>query len=135
QHYCLVPKGDYEIDDDWDVMGLKGTGSKSVKVKDALVPSHRTLSLPLIYSGNAPGLGVNSAPIFKVPLRPLFGYTFVPAAIGAAVRAVEELRRHSYRRRNAFSGTQRRKDPFAWQSIAHASSCIDLARLMMRRDL
>ena len=34
----LVPVGEIEIVDDWHVMGLCGTGSKSVTVKDSFVP-------------------------------------------------------------------------------------------------
>ena len=29
---CLVPAGDYEVVDDWQVMGLAGTGSMSVRI-------------------------------------------------------------------------------------------------------
>ena len=38
----LVPRADYRIDDNWHVMGLKGTGSKDVVIEDAFVPEHRT---------------------------------------------------------------------------------------------
>ena len=34
----LVPIGEVEIIDDWHVMGLCGTGSKSIVVKDVIVP-------------------------------------------------------------------------------------------------
>jgi len=39
--YVMVPKGDYKIIDDWDVMGLRGTGSNSVVIDDKFVPDHR----------------------------------------------------------------------------------------------
>ncbi len=41
----LVPRSDYEIVDDWHVFGLKGTGSKSCRIKGAFVPSHRAHSM------------------------------------------------------------------------------------------
>jgi len=41
----LVPRDDYEIIDDWYVFGLTGTGSKSLRVKDAFVPDHRAHSM------------------------------------------------------------------------------------------
>jgi len=40
----LLPRADYEIDDNWHVMGLCGTGSKDIVVKDAFVPEYRTHS-------------------------------------------------------------------------------------------
>ena len=31
---CLVPKADFRVEDDWYVMGLRGTGSKSVVIEE-----------------------------------------------------------------------------------------------------
>jgi 3-hydroxy-9,10-secoandrosta-1,3,5(10)-triene-9,17-dione monooxygenase len=43
QRYFLIPRGDFEIVDDWQTMGLRGTGSKSIKVKSPVfIPEHRT---------------------------------------------------------------------------------------------
>jgi 3-hydroxy-9,10-secoandrosta-1,3,5(10)-triene-9,17-dione monooxygenase len=41
----LVSAKDYEIVDDWHVMGLCGTGSKSLRLKSAFVPTHRAHSM------------------------------------------------------------------------------------------
>src|SRR5271166_1188092 len=38
----LVPRPDYEVVDVWHVLGLKGTGSNDIIVKDPFVPEHRT---------------------------------------------------------------------------------------------
>jgi 3-hydroxy-9,10-secoandrosta-1,3,5(10)-triene-9,17-dione monooxygenase len=38
----LVPIEDYEIVDNWDVVGLQGTGSHDIVVDGAFVPEHRT---------------------------------------------------------------------------------------------
>src|SRR5262245_34850228 len=43
--YVMLPKGEYEVIDDWYVFGLRGTGSKSVVVEDVLVPSRRICGL------------------------------------------------------------------------------------------
>ena len=40
----LIPREDYQIDDVWNVVGLRGTGSNTVVVKDVFVPTHRVLS-------------------------------------------------------------------------------------------
>ena len=44
----------YERVDDWHVAGLAGTGSNSVRVKDAVVPAHRFISLPALLEGQTP---------------------------------------------------------------------------------
>ena len=39
--YLLVPLAEVEIVDDWQVLGLAGTGSKSLVLHDVFVPEHR----------------------------------------------------------------------------------------------
>lgn len=38
---AVLPISDVEILNDWDVMGLRGSGSSSVRVRDVFVPEHR----------------------------------------------------------------------------------------------
>src|SRR5262249_50256488 len=40
----LLLAGQYRIEDNWHVAGLKGTGSKDIVVDEAFVPEHRTQS-------------------------------------------------------------------------------------------
>ena len=45
--HVILPRKDYEIvEDSWDVVGLRGTGSKDVIVKDAFIPTYRTMDAP-----------------------------------------------------------------------------------------
>ena len=37
-----LPRADYQIEDNWFVAGLAGTGSKNIVVQDAFVPEYRT---------------------------------------------------------------------------------------------
>src|SRR5439155_1338907 len=39
--YLLVPLAEIEIVDDWQVLGLAGTGSKSLLLHDVFIPEHR----------------------------------------------------------------------------------------------
>jgi alkylation response protein AidB-like acyl-CoA dehydrogenase len=41
--FFLLPIGDVEIEDNWFVCGLSGTGSKNIIVSDVFVPEHRVL--------------------------------------------------------------------------------------------
>ncbi|MGO7522356.1 flavin-dependent monooxygenase, partial [Rhizobium brockwellii] len=53
--FLLVPASDYTIAETWDVVGLAGTGSKSLILKDVFVPEDRMLSFPDATSGRTPG--------------------------------------------------------------------------------
>ncbi|HVZ06311.1 hypothetical protein [Rhodopila sp.] len=56
--YMLVPMTDIEIIDDWQVLGLRGTGSCSLRVEDAFIPDHRTVLLHDLNQGTTPGATV-----------------------------------------------------------------------------
>ena len=42
--FALVPKSDYQIINNWDVLGLVGTGSHDLIVEDMFLPAHRILT-------------------------------------------------------------------------------------------
>ncbi|MGF6695386.1 alkylation response protein AidB-like acyl-CoA dehydrogenase, partial [Metapseudomonas resinovorans] len=71
----LVPRHDYSILDNWDVMGLEATGSHDVRVEDVFVPEYRTHRALDGFLQNSPGNAVNTAPLFRLP----FGQIFVRA--------------------------------------------------------
>lgn len=50
----LVPRSEYEIIDDWYVMGLAGTGSKTLDVPSSFVPDERVMDLHDFFGGLAP---------------------------------------------------------------------------------
>ena len=49
--YLLVPLAEVEIVDDWQVLGLLGTGSKSLVLHDVFVPQHLHFDVPWIEDG------------------------------------------------------------------------------------
>jgi 3-hydroxy-9,10-secoandrosta-1,3,5(10)-triene-9,17-dione monooxygenase len=62
----VVDYGDCEIIDNWDVLGLRGTGSKRVVVEDVFVPERRTIdSIFRIDAPAAAGRTVHEAPIYR----------------------------------------------------------------------
>src|ERR671934_1488814 len=62
----VVDYDDCEIIDNWDVLGLRGTGSKRVVVEDVFVPKHRTIdSIFRPEDPPAPGRTVHDAPIYR----------------------------------------------------------------------
>ena len=66
-HFFLVPKSEAEIVDDWQVMALEGTGSKTFVVTDKFIPAHRFLDGGLCRAGTGPGTAVNKAAVYRMP--------------------------------------------------------------------
>jgi 3-hydroxy-9,10-secoandrosta-1,3,5(10)-triene-9,17-dione monooxygenase len=89
-HFFLVPKTDITVIDDWFVMGLAGTGSKSFEVKDAFVPAHRFLNGAEARRGVNPGQEVNKAPVYRTPRGGITSTGFAALAVGMARGVVED---------------------------------------------
>src|SRR5690606_827239 len=71
---CLLPRDDYEILDDWQTLGMRGTGSRTVRCENVFIPAHRVLSMHTAKPGHEfPGLAVHTNPMFKVPTNSLGG--------------------------------------------------------------
>jgi 3-hydroxy-9,10-secoandrosta-1,3,5(10)-triene-9,17-dione monooxygenase len=99
----LVPKSDITIIDDWYVMGLAGTGSKTFEIKDAFVPAHRILVKKASDEGNAPGAKLYPAPVFHMPRGGPSAASFTAVAVGIAEGFLEGY--YNYTRPRKSRGT------------------------------
>lgn len=98
---CLVPRKSVTIIDDWFVLGLRGTGSKSVTLDNEFVPDHRVLCLAETIGRGTPGQVVNPGPLFRgIPASTLFTMTITAPALGLAECALEAFEERLSRRQN-----------------------------------
>lgn len=137
--FFLVPKSDYKIHDDWHVMGLAGTGSKTIVVEDAFVPAYRMVTFADMLTGNAPGAEVNTNPLYKQPMLAVVPQCLVSPALGMARGALQAFKDQVSGRttRGAVAGGNNRMCDFATvqMRVAEATASIDAAALMIHRDL
>jgi alkylation response protein AidB-like acyl-CoA dehydrogenase len=137
--FFLVPKSDYTIHDDWHVMGLAGTGSKTIVVEDAFVPAYRMVTFADMLTGNAPGAQVNTNPLYKQPMLAVVPQCLVSPALGMARGALQSFVEQISGRttRGAVAGGNNRMVDFATvqMRVAEATASIDAAQLMIHRDL
>lgn len=82
--FALVQVSDVDIEDTWDVSGLRGTGSNHVAARDVLVPASRTT--PLMASRPR-----HSGPLYRLPLLPALALGVASVALGVARDALDEL--------------------------------------------
>jgi 3-hydroxy-9,10-secoandrosta-1,3,5(10)-triene-9,17-dione monooxygenase len=132
---CLLPRSDYEIVDDWQVLGMRSTGSKSVRATDVFVPEHRALSMYLARGGSDfPGARANPNPLYRVPLAALGSHGLAGAGVGNAQAALE-LTIAAVRERSTSYTAMRMRDFQAVQlRVARAGAMVDAARLVVRND-
>jgi alkylation response protein AidB-like acyl-CoA dehydrogenase len=81
----IFPKSDATINDDWNVIGLKGTGSVSYSVKDLFVPDDFTFTRDTDADRREVG------PLYRFSMFNMFGIGFSGAALGIARRALDDF--------------------------------------------
>jgi 3-hydroxy-9,10-secoandrosta-1,3,5(10)-triene-9,17-dione monooxygenase len=82
--FLLLP-GQYRIDDNWHVSGLKATGSKDIVVDETFVPEHRTQShLDYALGAPLPGQTRNDGPLYRLPWSVVFNMALAASVLGSA---------------------------------------------------
>ncbi len=129
----LVPRGDYLIEDTWHSMGLQGTGSNDIVVEDVFVPDYRTHKQSDGFTGNNPGIALNTAPLYRLPWAQTFIRVVSTPAIGAAR---EGLRIYQETVKGKASGdiTKLAGDVGTLERIAFASTEIDAMEALLYRN-
>jgi alkylation response protein AidB-like acyl-CoA dehydrogenase len=138
--FLLVPATDYAIDDTWQVIGLAGTGSKTLVLDDAFVPAHRILTFEQTTSGKTPGAEVYVGnPTFGVPMLCNIPSCLAAVSVGAAFGALDNYLAATSRRvtRGAIAGASNRMADFATVQlrVADAAASADAAREILLRDV
>ncbi len=137
--FLVVPASDYRLDDTWDVVGLAGTGSKTLVLNDVFVPSHRVLRFSETTSGETPGASIYPNRGFNIPMLCVIPSCLAAAAVGAAQGALEDYVAQTSRRitRGAVAGANSRMAEFSTIQlrVADATASVDAARVILLRDL
>jgi alkylation response protein AidB-like acyl-CoA dehydrogenase len=138
--FLLVPATGYTIDDDWDVVGLAGTGSKTLLLDGVVVPPHRVLAFKDATTGNTPGAALYAdAPLFNIPLLSGIPACLASTAVGAAKGALASYLESVSGRvtRGAVAGGNRRmmELPTIQLRVAEATANVDAAREILLRDV
>jgi alkylation response protein AidB-like acyl-CoA dehydrogenase len=126
--HMILPRADYEIvEDSWDVVGLRGTGSKDVIVKDAFVPHHRAMNALEVMDGTTQREAGLPQPLYKMPWSTMFPLGITSAVIGIAEGA---LAAHLDYQRNRVTAamTAIKDDPYVLYAIGEAAADINAAR-------
>jgi 3-hydroxy-9,10-secoandrosta-1,3,5(10)-triene-9,17-dione monooxygenase len=130
----LLPRSDYTIEHDWDVLGLRATGSHDIVVNDAFVPAYRTHKAVDGMMGTSPGLALNDAPLFKLPFAQIFVRAVCTACIGALQGALDDFRGYAATRVSANSGAKTTDDTGAQTACANAAIAIDEMKVLLHRN-
>ncbi|MGE0315372.1 MAG: acyl-CoA dehydrogenase family protein [Lautropia sp.] len=133
----VVPASDYEIVDDWQVMGLSGTGSMSVRCEGVFVPEHRALSMARGRAGGPadfPGLRTNPEPLYRIPFGGLAAHCILGTTLGNAQAMLDAIVAMVRERSTSYTGLSMRDLGTVQLRVGTASAKLEAARLMARED-
>jgi 3-hydroxy-9,10-secoandrosta-1,3,5(10)-triene-9,17-dione monooxygenase len=132
---CMVPRADYRIIDTWYAMGMIGTGSKDIEVKEVFVPERRALALTQCRGGlEHPGAKLNNGPLYRIPLVAAAGHPLSATALGAAEGAVGHVVNVFSKRIGTYTGAKVSDFQAVQIKIARARGLVDGARYLMRES-
>ncbi|MBF9519364.1 hydroxylase [Mycobacteroides chelonae] len=126
--HMILPRQDYEIvEDSWNVVGLRGTGSKDIIVRDAFVPSYRVMDGDEVIDGTAQRNAGMTGTLYRMPWSTMFPLGISSAVIGIAEGALAAHLDYQ-RERVGAQGTAVKDDPYVLYAIGEAAADINAAR-------
>jgi alkylation response protein AidB-like acyl-CoA dehydrogenase len=129
--YLLIPFTEIEIIDDWHVLGLVGTGSRSLQLRDVFVPEHRCVLLDDLLAGTPPGALVHpDYKLLRAPRGLLVNYSLPPVSISLGRRALA-VAIDGLRGRVSRGVTRMAASEFVQVAVGEAAAAIDAATLTM----
>lgn len=134
--YCfaVLPRSDYEIRDDWFAAGMRGSGTKTLVIKDAFVPNHRIQAAKDMMEGRSAGFGLYpDSKIFYTPYRPYFASGFASISLGIAERMLEAFKEKTRNRVRAYTGASVGTATPALMRLAESTHQVAAARAFLEK--
>lgn len=129
----LVPRSDYRIERNWDVLGLRGTGSHDIVVEDAFVPFHRVQRTNNTSMEATPGRLINTSPLYAIPFAQVFTRAVSSSCMGALQGAINEFCANAAAHIGKH-GAKTAEDPLAQEVAADAILTLDQLKLVLERN-
>ncbi|MFD4407768.1 acyl-CoA dehydrogenase family protein [Nocardia sp. NPDC058499] len=126
--HVILPRADYDIvPDSWDVVGLRGTGSKDIIVTEKFIPGYRAMDAAAVTDGTAAQEYGVTETLYKMPWSTMFPLGITSATIGIAEGVLAAGMAYQ-RERVGAAGTRIKDDPYTLYALGEAAAEIDAAR-------
>ena len=132
--YFLVPKSAIEVVDDWFTMGMRGTGSRTIRVAKAFIPQHRAVLGSEIMQGTTSGAAFHRSAAYSLPFPVALPISLVGPLLGMAQGALEDVVASNAKKLGAMSEEQVGEKGTFFERLARAAADIDAARALVDAD-
>jgi 3-hydroxy-9,10-secoandrosta-1,3,5(10)-triene-9,17-dione monooxygenase len=132
---ALIPKSQITLLNDWDTIGLRGSGSVSVTVKDVFVPNERISLFSNALRENYASTHLLDS-LYRLPIVPLLATNLVFPALGMAKAALALVLEKTPNRGIAYTWYEKQDEAAVTHlQVAEASAKIDAAELILKRSV
>ncbi|MFE6778512.1 acyl-CoA dehydrogenase family protein [Streptomyces sp. NPDC057702] len=128
--FFALPRDAFTIEDTWNPVGMRGTGSNTLVVDDVFVPAHRSFRRSDMLQGRAVG---TTTTWHTAPLLAVNGLTFTAPLLGAVAGALRASADWLPAKKDA-RGEAVVHSSALQVSLARADGEIDCARLLVERS-
>jgi 3-hydroxy-9,10-secoandrosta-1,3,5(10)-triene-9,17-dione monooxygenase len=130
--HFIIPRREFEIIDTWHTVGLRGSSSNDVVVREVFIPQHRSITVEDLKGGTvSPGSKYNAALIFRSPLYAVFGTFIAAAVLGAAEANVEYYVEQMRKRVTTMTGGAMAHYTTQQVKVAEALVSVESARMVL----
>jgi 3-hydroxy-9,10-secoandrosta-1,3,5(10)-triene-9,17-dione monooxygenase len=130
QALMTLPFEEVEIVDDWNTLGLRGTGSNSIKMKNVFIPDHRVVSFDEALNGKFQSAHLRDIPLYNTALFPGLILSLGLPGLGVVKAALEFFQEFLPAKKAAHIGVEYLKDsPSMHVMVADAALKIDTAEM------
>lgn len=129
----LLPASDFKVEHNWDVLGLRATGSHDIVVDNVFVPEHHTQRTNDHSDAGCPGRALNTAALYRIPFTQVFQRAVSSACIGALQGAIDDFRRRAAAHVGKHGG-KTAEDPNAQIAVSEAMMTVDALKLVLMRN-
>ena len=134
QGFALLPIEDIERLNDWNMIGMQGTGSTSVAVHNKFVPDRRVTSMSQSVHGHYAGTNLQDEVQHRYAFVPFLAIVLVFPLLGAARAMLEMLLEKLPNRGIQYTWyTKQAEAAITHLQVAEAASKIDAAQLLLER--
>jgi alkylation response protein AidB-like acyl-CoA dehydrogenase len=136
-YMLVVPRSDFEIVDDWFVTGLKGTGSKGVRLDNVFVPEHRFALTDAVLGATHYGTVWSQSPYYHVisPVGMVLDHFILAPLIGMAWGVLDIFEERVSQRIDPQAGRPAHTRPAAQLRFAEAHAEVGVAEMLLRKNL
>jgi alkylation response protein AidB-like acyl-CoA dehydrogenase len=134
ESYFLLPAEQVTILDTWYSIGLQGSGSNDVEVKEHFIPAHMVITAKDLLGGEFAGRAANPGALIRPPVYMTFGILLTSTVIGMAEAMLAEYLIQSRKAVAIMSGKEIGTFQAQQIKVGEAAAALNAAQALIRAD-